>query len=53
MKKPFDAVKFQRERRTQLSRKLAAMSPEEILKYFRSRRSSAKPTKKAKRATSA
>jgi len=49
--KPFDAVKFQRERRTQLSKKFAAMSPEEILEYFKSR-GSTKPVKKAKRTAS-
>ena len=34
MKKSFDSVKFQRERRTRLSAKLADMSPKEMVKYF-------------------
>ena len=36
MKKTFDAVTFQRERRKTLSAKLAKMSPEQIVKYFQS-----------------
>ncbi len=36
MKKTFDAVTFQRERRKALSAKLANMSPKEIVKYFQS-----------------
>jgi hypothetical protein len=43
MKKTFDAVEFQRERRAELSRKLAKMTPEEAIEYFRK---SVKPMKK-------
>lgn len=52
MTKAFDSVEFQRERRVELSKKLAKMSKEEILKYFKSRGYSTK-RKKVKRATTA
>ena len=35
--KKFDAVKFMRQQRDQLSEKLAKMTKEEILEYFRKR----------------
>jgi hypothetical protein len=34
-KKTFDAVKFMRQQRDKLSKKLAKMSNEEILEYFK------------------
>jgi len=35
MKKAFDAVKFQRERRTALSKKLEGMTPKEAIEFLR------------------
>jgi len=35
MNKTFDAVKFQRERRTELSKKLSKMTTKEIVEYFK------------------
>jgi hypothetical protein len=35
MSKAFDAVKFQRERRTELSKKLSKMTAKEIVEYFK------------------
>lgn len=37
MSKKFDAVEFQRKRRTELSKKLSGMTPEEIVGYFKSK----------------
>lgn len=37
--KTFDAVKFMRQQRDQLSEKLSKMSKDEILEYFRKRKS--------------
>ncbi len=48
MKKTFDAVKFQRERRAELSRKFEGMTPKEIIEYLR--RHAIQPRKIAKRA---
>lgn len=39
--KSFDAVKFMRQQRDKLSEKLANMTKEEILEYFRTRKSQA------------
>ncbi len=36
MPKKFDSVKFQRGRRAEISKKIAKMSPEEIVTYFKS-----------------
>jgi hypothetical protein len=35
MSKTFDAVKFQRERRTEMSKKLSKMTAREIVEYFK------------------
>jgi hypothetical protein len=45
IKKTFDAVKFQREQRQRLSEKLANMTKEEIVEYFKKKKAetSAKP----------
>jgi hypothetical protein len=37
--KSFDAVKFMRQQREKLSEKLSKMSKEEILEYFKARKS--------------
>jgi S-adenosylmethionine:diacylglycerol 3-amino-3-carboxypropyl transferase len=44
--KTFDAVKFMRQQRNQLSEKLAKMTKEEVLEYFRKRKTqtTVKPT---------
>ncbi len=39
IEKTFDAVKFMRQQRDELSRKLSKMSKEEILEYFRKQNS--------------
>lgn len=41
-KKTFDAVKFMRQRRDKLSNKLSKMTKEEILEYFRKRKTQTK-----------
>ena len=46
MKKIFDAVKFQRDRRAELSRKFEGMKPKEIVEYLR--KYSVQPTKTQK-----
>lgn len=38
IEKTFDAVKFMRQQRDRLSEKLAKMTKEEILEYFRKRK---------------
>jgi hypothetical protein len=38
-KKTFDAVKFMREQRDKLSEKLSKMTTEEIVEYFRKKKS--------------
>ena len=40
--KTFDAVKFMRQQRDELSEKLAKMTKEEILEYFRKRKTETK-----------
>jgi len=40
--KTFDAVKFMRQQRDKLSEKLAKMTKEEILEYFRKRKTETK-----------
>ena len=40
-KKTFDAVKFMRQQRDKLSEKLSGMTKEEILEYFRKRKTQA------------
>ena len=37
-KKQFDAVKFMRDQRDKISERLAKMSPDEILEYYKRRR---------------
>jgi hypothetical protein len=46
VKKTFDAVKFMREQREKLSKKLSRMTKEEIIEYFRKKKleSSTKPS---------
>jgi hypothetical protein len=46
VKKSFDAVKFMREQREKLSKKLSRMTKEEIIEYFRKKKleSSTKPS---------
>jgi len=46
VKKTFDAVKFMREQREKLSKKLSSMTKEEIIEYFRKKKleSSIKPS---------
>lgn len=39
IEKTFDAVKFMRQQREKLSEKLAKMTKEEILEYFKKRKS--------------
>ena len=41
IKKTFDAVKFMRQQRDKLSEKLSKMTKEEILEYFKHRKSGA------------
>lgn len=36
--KPFDAIKYMREQRVKLSEKLANMTKEEILEYFKNKK---------------
>ncbi|EFK57131.1 hypothetical protein ACFU8T_07300 [Sphingobacterium spiritivorum] len=42
IEKQFDAVKYMREQREQLSDKLSKMSKAEIIKYFRKKKSESK-----------
>lgn len=41
-KKTFDAVKFMREQRDRISKDIMNLSPEEIVKYFESKKGKAK-----------
>ena len=41
-KKQFDSVKFMREQRDKLSKKLSKMTKAEIIEYFKKRKSQAK-----------
>jgi|GEM_PF-5547588 len=45
MIKKFDCVKFQRQRRTQLSQLLSGMATEDILRYFKAKTPHKRKTK--------
>ena len=48
MIKKFDCVKFQRQRRTQLSQLLSGMDTEDILRYFKAKTSTMASVKSGK-----